>query len=264
MIHVSAQYLVVYGAVGTWQFDASVVWRCLCGAGVPLFLMCSGALMLRPEKELTVKRLYSHNILRLVIAMLVWAMAYKLWWLYFGGALNAANIVNAFKEVLLFNQEFHLYYIHIMLLVYFFLPVTRSFVKNATEKEMRYFLLVWFLFGILYPTVKPYWPFNLVGDIPSQWSMVMSYSAIGYGVLGYYINRNRFSVKTGMLLAVIGYAAVLLPTLLVTRANGVLFQGCLDGMTFGMVTCHSVCQRPAPSIFAASSMSSGMACRPAM
>ena len=37
-----------------------------------------------------------------------------------------------------------------------------------------------------------------------------------------------------------------------------------DGMTFGMVTCHSVCQRPAPSIFAASSMSSGMACRPAM
>jgi surface polysaccharide O-acyltransferase-like enzyme len=234
MIHVSAQYLVVYGAVGTWQFDASVVWRCLCGAGVPLFLMCSGALMLRPEKELTVKRLYSHNILRLVIAMLVWAMAYKLWWLYFGGALNAANIVNAFKEVLLFNQEFHLYYIHIMLLVYFFLPVTRSFVKNATEKEMRYFLLVWFLFGILYPTVKPYWPFNLVGDIPSQWSMVMSYSAIGYGVLGYYINRNRFSVKTGMLLAVIGYAAVLLPTLLVTRANGVLFQGCLDGMTFGM------------------------------
>ena len=25
MIHVSAQYLVVYGAVGTWQFDASVV-----------------------------------------------------------------------------------------------------------------------------------------------------------------------------------------------------------------------------------------------
>ena len=94
--------------------------------------------------------------------------------------------------------------------------------------------------------------------------MVMSYSAIGYGVLGYYINRNRFSVKTGMLLAVIGYAAVLLPTLLVTRANGVLFQGCLDGMTFGMVTCHSVCQRPAPSIFAASSMSSGMACRPAM
>ena len=99
---------------------------------------------------------------------------------------------------------------------------------------MRYFLLVWFMLGIVYPTVKPYWPFNLVGDIPAQWAMAMSYSAIGYGVLGHYINRHRFSVKTGALLAVIGYAAVLLPTLLVTRANGVLFQDCLGGMTFGM------------------------------
>lgn len=234
MIHVSAQYLTVYCTAGAWQFDASAAWRSLCAAGVPLFLMCSGALMLRPEKELPLKRLYLHNILRLVIAMLVWSFAYKLWGLYFSGQLNGAGIARSLKEILVFDQRFHFYYLHIMLLVYFFLPVTRSFVKNASEKEMNYFLLAWFALGILYPTLRPYRPLSLIQGFPTQWAMNMSYAAIGYGVLGYYINRNRFSVKTGMLLAVIGYAAVLLPTLLVTRANGVLFQGCLDGMTFGM------------------------------
>ena len=42
------------------------------------------------------------------------------------------------------------------------------------------------------------------------------------------------------------------------------FQMVMEGITFGIVTFQSVCQRLAPSIFAASSMSSGTACRPAM
>lgn len=234
MIHVSAQYLVVYGTVGTWQYDASVVWRCLCGAGVPLFLMCSGALMLRPEKELTVKRLYSHNVLRLIIAMLVWAFAYKLWDMYFGGGLNGAAVIRSIKEILLFNQNFHLYYIHIMLLVYVFLPVTRSFVKNASDREMRYFLIIWFIFGILYPTLKPYWPLVLIKGFPEQWAMNMTYSAIGYTVLGWYISKNNKSAKLGAVLAAAGFAAVCLPTLLVSRSDGVLFENCLGGMTVGI------------------------------
>lgn len=234
MIHVSSQYLTVYGTVGTWQYDASAIWRSLCSAGVPLFLMCSGALMLRPEKELPLKRLYLHNILRLVIAMLVWAFAYKLWGLYFSGQFNGEGIVRSIKEILVFDQRFHLYYIHIMLLVYFFLPVTRSFVKNASEKEMKYFLLAWFALGILYPTLRPYWPFKLIQGFPTQWAINMSYAAIGYGVLGYRLSRRKFSTKSGLILTIAGLAAVMLPTVFVSRNNGVLFENCLEGMSVGV------------------------------
>ena len=38
----------------------------------------------------------------------------------------------------------------------------------------------------------------------------------------------------------------------------------MEGMTFGIVTLKSVCHLLAPSILAASIMSSGTACRPAM
>lgn len=55
MIHVSAGFASDAGMIGTAQHALSVVWRCLCGAAVPLFFMCSGALMLRAEKELSIK-----------------------------------------------------------------------------------------------------------------------------------------------------------------------------------------------------------------
>lgn len=231
MIHVSAPYVTGRCDIGTWQFNASAVWRCLCTAGVPLFLMCSGALMLRPEKELPLKRLFFHNILRLVIAMLVWSFAYKLWGLYFSEQLNLEGIVRSLKEILVFDQRFHFYYIHIMLLVYFLLPVTRSFVKNASEKEMIYFLLAWFALGILYPTIRPYWPFSLISGFPLQWAMNMSYASVGYGVLGYWLSRKRFSAKLGAPITAVGFAAVLLPTILKTPANGELFLNALGGMS---------------------------------
>lgn len=231
MIYVSATDITELGIVGTWQYDASVVWRSLCGAGVPLFLMCSGALMLRPEKEITLKKLYLHNVLRLVTAMLFWAFAYKLSRLYLSGSLNFDGIIRSIKEILLFDQEFHLYYIHIMLLVYFFLPVTRSFVKNASEREMRYFLLIWLILGIVYPTVKPFRPFSLITGFPLQWAINMTYASIGYGVLGWYLSSKRPSTGLGAALAGVGFAAVFLPTMLVSRANGTLYTSSLEGMS---------------------------------
>ena len=45
---------------------------------VPVFVMVSGALMLRPDKDLSIKRLYSKNIARIAIAFLVWSLFYAL------------------------------------------------------------------------------------------------------------------------------------------------------------------------------------------
>lgn len=234
MIHVSAGFASDAGMIGTAQHALSVVWRCLCGAAVPLFFMCSGALMLRAEKELSIKKLYLRNVLRLIVAMLVWATFYRLWNLLVSGEMSVQGIVHALKDVVLFRHEFHLYYIHIMLLVYAFLPVTRAFTDSASERLVRYFLLIWFLTGILYPTLKPYWPFNLVRGFPEQWAMNMSYSAIGYTVLGHYLRSRRPSAALGGVLTLGGFAAILLPTLLVTNARGELFMDCLGGMSAPM------------------------------
>lgn len=230
-------HLCTYGyknPIPSFGFLSSVFWGSITRASVPIFFMCSGALLLTPQKKMTLGKLFSKNLLRIVCAMFAWALAYQAYDLLVSGTLSFAACYQALKEVLLFNQEFHLYYLHILILVYLFLPITRVFVKNATQKELKYALAVWFLFGILYPTVKPFWPFRLLSGIPVQWAMNMTYAAIGYGVLGYYLAHYPISQKWNCLLCAAGFFSVFGLTTVLSIKTGSLYQNFLEGMSVGV------------------------------
>lgn len=127
---------------------------CITRGSVPLFLMCSGVLFLNPEKEITIKKIYTKNILRIVVAMLFWATAYKVFFMLVKGNFNVTNFIGALKEVLFFNHEVHFYYLHITLLIYALIPVLKTFTDNASKKTVEYSLVIWFLIGVLYPNIS--------------------------------------------------------------------------------------------------------------
>lgn len=54
-----------------------------------------------------------------------------------------------------------------------------------------YILGLWALLGIVYPTVKDFWPFTLLVGIPLQWRMNMTYASIGYTLLGWYLSSGK-------------------------------------------------------------------------
>lgn len=217
-----------------WTF--SVFWGSVARASVPIFFMCSGALFLLPHRDFSTRKLFSKSLPRIIIAMLVWAMFYKVFHLGVDGSLTIAQLIQGLKEVLLFNQEFHLYYLHIILLFYALVPIIRVFLKNASIRDVRYFLFIWFCLGILFPTVKDYPPFSSVTGIPLQWIMNMAYSSLGYGVLGYYIYYLRpFSKKAVYALAFLaGFAFVFFATWHFSVKNGALYQNFLEGMSVGV------------------------------
>jgi len=175
--------------IASFNWTASVFWGSAVRASVPIFFMCSGALLLSQEYILSPKKFFSKNVLRIIISMLFWAMAYKVFHLLAGHTLSFANIFQAVKEVLLFKQEAHLYFLQIILLVYLFLPVTRIITQYATKRQIEYLLALWFVFGIVFPTVVSFWPFNLLSGIPMQYKINETYAAIGYGLLGYYLKQ---------------------------------------------------------------------------
>lgn len=221
--------------VSSGNWFAAVFWGSLVRSGVPVFLMCSGALLLDPEKRLTVPTLYRKNLFRIVAAMYFWAAAYKLYGLLTTGGVTAQGAVQSVKEILLFHQEFHLYYLHIMILVYLFLPVTRILTANASKRQLEYLLAVWFLFGIVYPTARAFWPFTLLSGTPAQWVMPMPYSAIGYGVLGYYMKRHAGGKAWPYLLMfALGFACVFGGTAVMSARQGWLYEGFLEGMSPGV------------------------------
>jgi surface polysaccharide O-acyltransferase-like enzyme len=140
------------------------------------------------------------------------------------GTCSVANIVQGIKEVFLFRQEFHLYYLQIMIIVYAWLPIVRIFVRHAPKKELQYGLCLWFLLGILYPTVKNVWPLTLLGGISRQWMLNMTYAAIGYGILGYYLKRYPVKFRWGAIFAAMGFSGTFFGTILMSGKTGTLYQ----------------------------------------
>jgi surface polysaccharide O-acyltransferase-like enzyme len=217
--------------VGSFNWLSAVFWGSLARPAVPVFLMCSGALMLDPRKELTTRSLFRKNLLRILVALFFWASAYQFSRLLVsGGGITAQALVRALKDVILFRHEFHLYYLHIMLLVYLCLPVTRVFTAHAARQQYRYLLGVWFVLGIVYPIALKFWPFTLLAGIPPQYSVNM-----GYGLAGYYIKQlSALKFRTCVLLFAGGFAIVFGGTLTMSLNQGALYQLFWEGMSPGV------------------------------
>ena len=76
------------GTVGTGRWLSALFWASLTHSSVSLFLMASGALLLPPERELTVRKIYTRYIPRALAALFFWAACYKLVFLALRGSLT--------------------------------------------------------------------------------------------------------------------------------------------------------------------------------
>lgn len=236
------------GDVGSAPWLTALFWASVSHASVPLFLMASGALLLDPGRELTLRKLYTKNFPRLLIALLFWAVCYKVFIMVLFGGVTVPGLIQAGKELVLFRHEEHLYYLHIMLLVYAFLPLTRLVSCHAPRHVAAYILGLWALLGIVYPTVKDFWPFTLLVGIPLQWRMNMTYASIGYTLLGWYLSSGKDRRRwPWVCCAAAGIAAGFIGSWAASAAAGALRLGSLEGMGVPMcllaVGAYQLCGR---------------------
>ena len=149
------------------------------------------------------------------------------------GGITASGLVSALKETLLLRQEFHFYYLQIILIVYLLLPVTELLVQNASRRRLEYALCFWFVFAIVYPSLLPLWPFKLLGGIPLQYKVNMTYAAVGYGVLGAYMKKYPPGRALSAVLAAAGFVLIFCGTAIVSALRGTLYAGFFEGMAPG-------------------------------
>lgn len=224
------------GTVGSGLWLSALLWASLTHSSVSLFLMASGALLLPPEREVTRKTLYTRYVPKALAALFFWAACYKLVFLALTGGLNPWDLEKAVKNWMLFRHEEHLYYLHIMLLIYAFLPITRMIARHADQRLLEYALALWFLLGILYPTLRTFWPFTLLSGIPVQWRMNMAYASIGYTLLGYYLAayHPRPRRRSSVLLLAAGFLITFCGTWAGSLAAGEPDGHFLEGMGVGI------------------------------
>ena len=219
MLHSAAQFWYDLDIKGTeWiianSYDA--VFR----FGVPVFVMISGAIFLDKEYTLDLKRLYKHNILRLVVLYAIWSAAYGLFdtrtWDW-----KAAGIKTILREML--NGRYHLWFIPMIAGIYVLLPILKGWIENAKQKTIEYFLMIFFVLQICSETIRALVLSDEIHYILDLSKVEMACGYIGYFVLGYYLAHIGISAKVKKVLYALVVPAivanVVLGLLLAWRVN---------------------------------------------
>ena len=188
VLHCTSLLLMQYGKVSTSDWLVADFLNATVRFAVPVFVMITGALLLHREYE--IGSFLKKRLVRVVVPFLFWSLIYIGYSLYneeitFTGDVwaNVKNVLHLLKT----GSSYHLWYVYMLIGLYFFIPVIGKFVRHASEKEILYFLVIWF--GVMLIT-QPY----LVRYNPS---VDMHYFAgfVGYLVLGHYLAFKDFNIK---------------------------------------------------------------------
>lgn len=188
ILHATAPLLMQYGKVSTTDWWMADFLNAMVRFAVPAFVMVTGALLLNREYE--IGDFLKKRMGRVVVPFLFWSLVY-IWYSWYNDEIiftsNAWADIRLVLHSLKYGSSYHLWYVYMLIGLYFFIPVLSKFVRNATEKEVLYFLFIWFAVMMLtQPYLSKYNP-----------AVDMHYFAgyAGYLVLGYYLAFKDFTVK---------------------------------------------------------------------
>lgn len=233
-IHCTSGHFASY-QVGSHRWLAASFYGSVSRWAVPAFLMCSGALMNDPERDLPLKKLFSRYLLRLFAALTVWGAFYELFRISTSqsSAPLGALLREAAENLFYGKTYYHLYYFYFVFALYLALPLTRLAARSASEGERRYILAVWLISGGLIRSFQYFWPLNQMSRSMLFYSMPAAFLCPGLGLLGWYMRRHPpKSWAGGLGLFAGGLAVTLLGTWRRSLQAGTLDQFYLDGFGF--------------------------------
>ena len=120
----------------SWSEDFYSVCAGITRWCVPVFVMISGSLFLDNDRPLTLKKLYSKNILRLVTAFAFWSAVYAVY--------NYSSVVSFFEDFIM--GRYHLWFLYMIVGLYIITPLLRKI--TAHKETTEYFLILGAIFGI--------------------------------------------------------------------------------------------------------------------
>lgn len=199
--------------IGSFDWHVCNIYDGITHICVPVFIMISGAFLLDPEREYSIKKLYKVKILRIVTAFVFWSLFYAV--------IRACRSTLPFgkKFVLEFltdflKGEFHLWFMFMIAGLYMITPILRKITQD--KKLTEYFLILScvFMFGLsnvaLYSLHGRIDEIFLYIDEKANMDFVFGYTF--YYVAGYYFKRYSPGKKFKTILYIGGLvSAVIIP-----------------------------------------------------
>lgn len=149
MIHTVYSALLLFGD-DTLSVTGISLYRSLMNLmwwGVPCFLMITGYLLLKPAKEISYEKIFKKYIPRMLVVLLLFGTVFAWVELFFvDRTISISQIGVALLNVFKGESWAHLWYIYCLIGIYLLLPIYRILAKNMSDNDLKYYLLVSFVF----------------------------------------------------------------------------------------------------------------------
>ncbi len=221
------------------SFYVGVTLGSLMRACVPLFAMMTGVLLLPLPPSMTLSSFYRKRVGRIIPPLIFWSLVLPpVAYLYFTGwgshTVNPSVDMSAYTPegltnrlwswILNFNFDTTpLWYLYMLLGLYLIMPIIGSWLKEASQKDIRNFLYVWFI-TLFLPYLKLFAPaIGYLGNYGNldilggcDWNAFSTFyyvsGFVGYLVLAYYLKTYPLQWSASRLASVfvpmfvVGYA----------------------------------------------------------
>lgn len=122
---------------------------------VPCFLMMTGSLLLNPNREISIKKLYKKYISRMLVVLFTFGFIFSWVECFFNSrTITIMQIPHALLNVFTGDTWAHMWYIYCLIGLYVLLPIYKIIANYASDVQVRYILFVLFLFEAVFKLTK--------------------------------------------------------------------------------------------------------------
>nr|WP_315187102.1 acyltransferase family protein [uncultured Albidiferax sp.] len=199
LIHACGASFYQYGKISEKDWLSSNLLDSFVRCSVPLFVMLSGALLLKINEEASTPLDIAKRISKVLVPLLFWNIIYLQYISYFNGKkIDWLSMLNQ-------APMYHLWFVYMIIGIYIFLPVLQAIfqiISNRRDLQI-YLLILWLIINCL----PIYLPLPLL-------SMLQQTSFLGYG--GYFIIGGIITLNKNKKISTSLWTAIYLTSVAIT------------------------------------------------
>jgi surface polysaccharide O-acyltransferase-like enzyme len=217
LLHASGQWIITSQEMSQLnnleiiRWSVVDVYQSVGVMGVPLFLMLTGALLLQPEKDESLRVFFKKRWARIGLPSLFWFAAYFAWDFL---VQNIPFTASAIVQGILNGPYTQMWYLYVLAGLYLLTPIFRVFIAHADQNLVKYFVILWVL-GV---AIIPFFSLFTIFQLNSNVFAITGY--IGFFVLGTYLSTVEMRRSTLSLFIILGVALTAISTYVLAATVG--------------------------------------------
>lgn len=193
---------IVHGYSNTRAWKTALIFEVVCYWAVPVFIMLSGATLLRYRERYNTKEFFKKRFLKVLVPWVIWSL------IVYIIKNKDINIIQFIKDFLYCRIESIYWFFPLILYLYCLVPIFSIFTeKEEYRKILKAIVVFIFVFaGIINPVCA-----ILNISVPTIFSYCLTHSSyIMFLLLGYLLSTMSISKKKRIVIYILGILSVLI------------------------------------------------------